>query len=743
MPRRAAIAPEGAAAVGAWPGANKPGCATSTAEKTMQESATRPDARGSISRLLRPQSVAIVGASPTPGALGAGVLENLERSRYPGEIHLVNPKRADIRGRPCVATIDALPFGVDCAVLAIPRSAVLDAVKACARRGIGSLVIFSAGFAEGGPGGREDQAEIARIADEHGMVVEGPNCLGMVNYVDGIALTFVQTQPQRLAGRRGIAIVSQSGAMAAVLGVSFTARELGLSFSISTGNEACSSVEDYVDALLDEPNTHAITMIVEQFRKPNRFLALARRARTLGKRIVLLHPGRSRAARASAVTHTGAMTGDYAVMRSLVARTGVILVDSLEQLLDVSEIVLRSPALPTRHCAVMTESGAFKALALDLCEQLGLELAQLSATAQAGLIEALPDFIPPSNPLDLTAQALVDPDLYRRTLAVLLNEDQVGCVVLGIILTDKSTCDLKLPHILGALQSLAPRKCIVFAGLDEGAAVPSAYVDEFRAQGVPFFTSAERALRAVSCLAAPTPADPGPPGAQEAVPLLADATGVLAEYTSKEVLRSLGIPVPAGRLVRRLDQALAAAAAVGYPVVLKAQSPHLAHKSDAGGVVLGLETPQALERGWQLLHANMAAARAGLELDGVLVERMCRKGLELIVGARNDPDWGPVLLVGFGGVLAELLHDVRTIPANLSAADIAMELAGLKGADLFDGLRGEKALDVAAAASLVARVGRLIRADTRILEIDVNPVVVYPAGEGAVALDALIVMAPA
>lgn len=691
-----------------------------------------------IARLLRPRSVAIVGASPTPGALGASVLENLERAGYAGDIHLINPKRSEINGRPCRPSIDELPMGVDCAVLAIPHAAVLESVRACARRGIGGVIIFSAGFAEGGEEGRAEQAEIAHIAREHGMIVEGPNCLGLVNYVDGIPLTFVQTQVRRTGGEPGIAVVSQSGAMAAVLGVSLAAHDLMISFSVSTGNEAVSGVEDYLEYVLADPAVRVVTMIVEQFRQPARFLDLARRARQLGKQIVLLHPGRSSAARASAATHTGAMAGDYQVMRSLVARTGVVIVDALEELLDVSDIALRCAVRPLGGCAVLTESGAFKALTLDLCEQVGLEISPLGESVQAGLRSALPDFIPVSNPLDLTAQALVDPELYRRTLAVLLADDSFGSIVLGLILTDKATSDLKLPSVIGAIKDLKPAKPVIFSALDDGADVPQAYIDELRSLGVPCFPSAERAFRAVAHLSAAAPHDPGAPMRGQAPAVLAQATGVVPEYRAKEILSAFGVALPKGRFARDIDEAVAAAEAIGYPVVLKAQSPDLSHKSDAGGVVLNLADAQALRQGWERLHGNIARARPGMVLDGVLVEAMGRRGVELIVGARNDRDWGPVLLVGMGGVMAELLHDARLIPANLPADEIAAELMKLKCAPLLRGFRGDPAVDVAAAAQIVARIGTLVQSDPRIREIDVNPVVVYPAGEGAVALDALI-----
>ncbi len=282
-------------------------------------------------------------------------------------------------------------------MLAIPGAGVLDAVAACARRGVGAAIVFAAGFAEGGPEGRAAQQELGRIARAHGMAIEGPNCLGLVNYADGVALTFVDTPAAARFddGRGGIAIVSQSGAMAAVLGVGLQARALGLTVSISTGNEAVTGVEDYVEHLLRaDGRTRVIAMIVEQFREPRRFLGLAREARRAGKLITLLHPGRSAAARASAETHTGALAGDYQVMRLAVERAGVAVVDTLEELLDLSELLVRCPSLPRAGAAVLTKSGAFKALALDFCEDVGLELPGLPPRTEDALRQALPSFIP-------------------------------------------------------------------------------------------------------------------------------------------------------------------------------------------------------------------------------------------------------------------------------------------------------------------------------------------------------------
>lgn len=697
----------------------------------------------SLDRLLRPRSVVIVGASDKPGALGASVLSNLTRNGFAGDIHLINPKRAEIGGRPCLPSVDALPEGVDAAVLAIPRVAVLETVQALAARKVGAAVIFSAGFAEGGEDGLAEQRAIGRIAAEAGMVVEGPNCLGMTNFIDRVPLTFVETDARPLGDRAGIGIVSQSGAMACVLGTTLASRDLGLSFSISTGNEAASGVEDYVDYLLDDASTQVIAMIVEQFRKPRRFLAAARRARALGKTIVLLHPGKSSAARESAATHTGAMAGDYQLMRVKVERAGVIFAETLEELGDIAEIALRCPTIPAGGVAVLGESGAFKALTLDLCEALDLDLPKVDDSNAPALRAALPDFVGVSNPLDLTAQGLVDPDLYYRTLAALFDDDRFGSIVAGIIQTDPVTVGIKLPPILRAVGELRPAKPVIFAGLDEGADVAQDYIDQLRAFGIPYFPSTERAMRALKRLNDHARRDfsegDTSPLAAAALP---DQGGVIPEYRAKAILARFGIPFPQGAFCTSVEQATSAAETIGYPVALKAQSADLSHKSDAGGVVLNLRDADELRAGWARLYANVAAHDPALTLDGALLEGMGERGVELIIGAKGDPDWGPVILAGFGGVTAEILQDVRLFTPDLPVDAIVRELHQLKQAVLLRGFRGSPALDVEAVAQIIATLGRVLLAEPSIREIDLNPVIVYPEGKGAVALDALMLTAP-
>lgn len=698
---------------------------------------TPVETRSAMARLLSPRSVAIAGVSATSHSLAGTVLDNLERFGFAGDIHLIHPSRAEIRGIACVPDTMSLPAGVDCVVLAIPGHAVRAAVEGCAARGVGGIIIFSAGFAETGPEGRAVQDEIAAIARAAGMVIEGPNCLGMLNYVDGVPLTFSAAEPCPLA-RPGVAVVSQSGAMAAMLRAALHGRDIGVSYSVSTGNEAANGIEDFIAYLLDDPMTRAIALIAEQIRDPRRFLALAARARALGKPIVLRHPGKSSAAREAAATHTGAMAGDHAVMQTVVEHAGAIVVDTLEELVDVCEMVARCRVLPYGGTAILGESGALKAMMLDYCADLGLDLPQPTGAAAAAIEAAAPGLVVASNPLDLTAQPLVDPSIHEKTIVPLLSDPRCGSVVIAILLSSAPMARIKMPPVVDVVRRFAGERTMVFAMLGEDAPVPQDYVEEIRAAGVPFFRSPERALRALALLsrhAALPPADTTATEPEPAAPLPA---GIVPEYRAKRLLADAGLPVAEGRLATTLEEARAAADAVGWPVVLKVQAPALSHKSDVGGVVLGLGDPEALAAGWARLHAAVGQAAPDVVLDGVLVEPMAKRGLELILGAKSDPEWGPVVMVGMGGVVAEALNDSRILPADASEARIRAELGRLAGAALLGPFRGAPARDVDAMIATVRQLGRFVRAHPEVAEIDINPLVVYPQGEGVALLDALM-----
>lgn len=694
-----------------------------------------------LQRLLNPRSIAIVGASADARSFGGFVLGNLERFGYDGALHLVSRSSREIQGRPCVATVQELPEDIDVAVLAIPEAGVLDAVKDLAGRGCQAAVVFASGYAEAGDEGRVRQQALVDAAGA--MALVGPNCMGFTNFEAGVALTFESIEPYPCGGRAGVGVIAQSGFMAATLRDAFIGRGLPITAVFSTGNEASVSVEDALAHYLHDEQTRVIAMYAEQVRRPALFLRLAREARAIGKPLVLLMPGRSQRARDAAASHTGALAGDHATATVLLQREAVVTVDTLDELFDVTAVLLRHPVPPAGGTAFVTGSGAMKNIALDFADAAGLALPALGDATTAGLREKLPSYAVAENPLDYTTIGVRQPGLIGEILHVMADDAAIGSVVLCIPVGPVMAQRDKAEHIVPAIARLTKPAVLVLTG-DNGPVEPF-FVEAIRASGVPMFRSADRALRALARVAMfgeslqrARRADAAAASVTLALPGRVPPNRIFAEWQGKQWLAAAGIPVPRGALARTPDEAVAIARDIGFPVVLKAQASELPHKSDVGGVLVGLVDEAALRAGWERLFGSVATHRPGLVLDGALVEAMGPRGLELVVGARRDADWGPVVLVGLGGVWIEALKDVRLIPADLAEADIVAELQRLKAAALLAGLRGQPGADLLSIARVVARIGAAMRADERIAEIDVNPLVAYP--DRVLALDALLVV---
>ncbi|MCC8395844.1 acetate--CoA ligase family protein [Paraburkholderia sp. MMS20-SJTR3] len=695
----------------------------------------------SVERALRPKSIAIVGASADPRAFGNFVLQNLERFGYAGEIHLVSRSSTQINGRACVSSVDALPQGIDLAVLCIPEAGVLDTVRTLGTLGAGAAVIFASGYAEAGEAGRVKQDELARVAAAGGVALIGPNCMGFTNFADGVPVTFEAVAPYSNGGRRGVGVVAQSGAMAANLRDAFMGRGQPLTATVSTGNEANLGIEDYLAWFIADPQTSAIAIYAEQIRRPQLFLQLARDARAAGKPIVMLMPGKSARAREAAQSHTGALAGDHATASVLLAREGVVVVASLDELFDTATILARFPVPPAAGTAVMTASGAVKNITLDFADDIGLTLPPLTEATIAKLTELLPDYAVADNPLDYTTIGVRNPGLIGELIDTVLADPNIGSLVLSIMAGPAIAQRDKADHLVPALARATKPAVLTVMGDDKP--LEEFFSEAIAASGVPLFRSPDRALRACARVAAYgealARAERARTDQPAALPLpgAVPANGIFAEYQGKGWLARAGLPVPAGDLARSLDDALTIAQQIGYPVVLKAQASELPHKSDVGGVVVGLADAAALRAGWDKLHTSVAAQRPDLQLDGVLVETMGPRGLELVVGAKRDADWGPVVLVGLGGIFIEVLKDVRLLPADLAEQDIVVELNRLKAAAMLHGVRGSAAVDVHAVARAVAAIGEQMRANPALTEIDVNPLVAYP--DRVLALDALVV----
>jgi acyl-CoA synthetase (NDP forming) len=698
-----------------------------------------------VLHIVHPRAIAIVGASADPRSFGGFVQGNLERFGYSGDLHLVSRSSDEINGRPCVKTVDALPEGIDLAVLAIPESGVLDAVKALAARRCKAAVLFASGYAEAGEAGQHKQAELARVAQEAGILLVGPNCMGFTNLAAGIPVTFEPLTARPPETRPGVGVVAQSGFMAANLRDAYLGRSLPVTTVFSTGNEVSVCVEDVLAALIADAQTRVITVYVEQIRRPQVFLQLAAKARAAGKPLVLLMPGRSARAREAAQSHTGALAGDHATATALLQREAVVVVDSLDELLDTTAVLLRYPQPPAGGTAFMTGSGAMKNIALDFADDLGLDLPELSPATVAQLTAMLPAYAVAENPLDYTTIGIRQPGLIGELLLTMLDDERIGSIVLAIPVGPVMAQRDKADHIVPVIAKATKPAVLVLTG--DSSPVEPFFMEAIQASGVPLFRSADRALRALRRVAqygeALQRAARAQTAAALAIPLpgAVPANGIFAEYQGKAWLAQAGLAVPQGALATTADEAVAVARRIGFPVVLKAQASELPHKSDVGGVLVGRTDEAALRAGWDKLFASVKHHRPELVLDGALVEAMGPRGLELVVGAKRDADWGPVVLVGLGGIWIEALKDVRLIPADMAEADIAVELNRLKAAVVLQGIRGAAAVDVPAIARVVAQVGAQMRANPNITEIDINPLVAYPLGSvvPVLALDALVV----
>lgn len=707
---------------------------------------TDTQTQNSMKALLAPRSVAVVGLSTKPGSAGLVVLRNLLDAGYDGDIHLVGRSGGEVGGRQVLTSIDQLPVEVDLAILLVPSDAVLETVQSCVARGVRSAVCFASGFAEMGEAGRQKQQEIADTAAQGGMRLLGPNTIGFFNNIDSFHVSMVELDlPPRLKPEDGsaVAIVAQSGGIGVHIAASLQARAVPVSYVLTTGNEAQLGLADVLEFLEQDPHTSTAVVYAEQVRYASNVLEALRKLRTSGKRVVLLHPGKSESAQEATRSHTGALAGNHSAMRLAMERAGVLVVDSLEEAIDLGQLCLRFPQAPQGGLGLITASGALCGIALDYLEPLGLEMPPMSPLQADALREHLPVYTPPRNPLDLGTLIGPKPELIGRGVQVLQQDPRIGSLLVSLPMPSPGIAPVWLSSFLEGMQGA--QKPAIFVMQNEGMPLPAALLEKAARAGTVVMRSPERALRALAAFTryGRTRAhwESAAPATALTVPLQpALEAGTLPEWRGKQLLQAAGLQTPPGDLATTVQEAITVAQRIGYPVVLKAQAAKLAHKTEAGGVMLGIQDEAQLRTAWQTLLENIHRHDANLVLDGVLVESMGARGLELVVGAVRDSQWGPVLMVGLGGIWVEALGDVQLLSPDFPHAGIVARLQALKGARLLQGFRGAPAVDLDAVARAVAAVGRLMLARPDIAEIDINPLVAYGTERGVLALDALVVV---
>lgn len=686
-----------------------------------------------LRRLLEPRSIAVIGASRDPVKISGRVLAYLGQHGFPGEIYPVNPGHDRVQGRPAYRRVADLPGPVDLAIVVLPAPAVAGAVRECVAASVPFVAVFSSGYAETGPAGAARQRVLAEAA--RGTRLLGPNCLGLVNLPARVAATFTSALDQGPLRPGPIAFVSQSGAFGSMIFGAGQRERLGFAYLVNTGNELDLEVAEVIDAVLDDPRVRAVIGYLEGLRDGPALVSAAQRALALGKPLVLVKVGRTGAGARAAASHTAALAGEDAVFDGVFRQYGIHRAGSMEELLDLARVFATGARTAGNRVTIVTISGGAGVLMADHCEQWGLAVPQWRGRWRERMAELIPEYGSAGNPVDVTATLISRPEMLAGVLRLAAEHPETD--VLAVALGNTEQVEQPLVDALVAARGSKP---VVVAWVGTSGR-PLARLTE---AGVAAYPDPSRAIRAVAALVAQSareradrpaaaPAPPlGPQPGPLVVPHRRDPDGRLDEYDSKRLLAAYGVPVVDEQPVADAAEAVAAADRIGYPVALKLLAPRLVHKTERGGVALDLASPVAV----QAAADRLLALADGLPAPALLVQRMVPGRLELIVGARRDPVFGPVVLVGFGGVLAELLGDVAVARAPLTAAEAGALLDRLRGRSLLAGVRGSPPRDVAAVAAVVAAVSRLAADRPELLELDVNPLLVGHPGQGAVAVDA-------
>lgn len=702
-----------------------------------------------LSPLFAPRSIAVVGASQDTNKIRGRLLKVLVDGGYQGAIYPVNPSSATIQGLKAYPSVLALPEPADLALIAVAAPQVMEVLEECARANVKAAAIFTAG-PNNVPHGERLQDLVAQFAQRTGMRILGPNAEGFMDIDAGLIATFsptVQSLPPLPRGaypkRGGISIVSQSGAMAYAVYSRATADLIPIQHLVSTGNEADIELLEVVDYLISNGTSKAILLFIEGFRNPERFAAVAARAADAGIPLIVAKIGRSTAGQRAAVSHTAHLTGADTAYEAAFRRFGVLRVDNPTQMLSLAAAISANAWPQGKRVAIITTSGGAGGWAADVCEESGLDVPELDPVFKQQLAQIVPDYGSVENPVDVTARVVEDGG--STLMGILGNLSTAQGVDIGlIIMTLTSQERIKnLETQLAAIYAKT-RRAIVF----HSPGYPSRAATQGFARVGGIHMSLEGFAFSMKALddyrvfrqqwVQRKPQAKAVPIAKHA--LLPAAAGTLGQDQARQLLATYGVPMPPEALARTAAEAAQAAKAMGWPVVLKVVSADIPHKTEAGGVALNLGTEEQVHAAFARIMANAAQHAPRARIDGIQVQKMMPPGREMVIGTVNDPDFGPMVMLGFGGIYVEVLRDVVFELAPLSIDDAHRMIRRLKGRALLDGVRGEAPADVEALAQVLVSVSQMIDANRdRIAEVDLNPVLLYPVGQGAVAVDSLIV----
>ncbi len=693
-----------------------------------------------LNPLLNPRSIAVIGAS-AQGGRATGAVRNLQELGFTGAIYPVNPKYDKVLGLACYASLEAIPGPVDLVCIGIPSEQVISVLSEAHRKGVRAAVIFASGYAEAGDVGRARQGELEDFARLTGMAICGPNCLGVLNF-NARSCGYSSTSPA--AVKVGdVALVSQSGTI--VVAMVRSLRGIGFSHMVSSGNEAVVNSADYLRHLVDDSAVRVLAAFVEGIKEPRKFLAVADRAYAAGKPLIVIKSGRSEEGSAASAAHTGMLAGSYAVQSAIFRQKAIIHCGDLDEWLETIEMfrVARPPS--GRGIGMIGISGGENAVIMDYAAEIGLQFRPLSESGKAKLAEFLPWYARAENPIDPTGSNAGNEEVYVKCIELLAAEPHLDV----ILVSQDSPAAFDLPVAKATVEAARRvNKCIVFFNNFSGPWNPE-IVEMLRAAGVPYLQGIRESLAAVKAFVdyharrrEPVIDTPPAPRAvrDRAMQMLAGAGPLITEDESKRLLALYDLPVTQESFVQSKLEAIAAAARIGYPVVAKVVSLDLPHKAAAGGVRLDIRNAADLEAAYEAVLSAVARAQPDVRVSGVLIQPMVKGGVEIILGVKRDPQFGPIVMFGLGGVFVEAIRQVSFRLAPLTERDARAMIEEVPAfgrllANLHPG-RGAENMVV----PLLMRLSELAMDVGRALEeIDVNPVILDASAGTAVIVDALIV----
>jgi acetyltransferase len=704
-----------------------------------------------LSPLLNPESVTIIGVSKDPSRIGGRLLKYLTKHGYQGSLSLVNPKYSELNGMRCYSNISDIPNSIDCALIAVPGKHVLGVLNECADRNVKAAIIFSSGFAEMGESGKSAQNEIKALAETKKMRICGPNCIGIINFNNHIVLSFSQLLEIDTLIPGNIGFISQSGALGGSLVNRAQDSGIGLSYFISSGNEAVLEMSDYIKHLVGDESTEVITAVIEGFRDGPKFIEAAELALEHQKPLIVLKIGETEVGSKAAASHTGSMTGSNAVIDAVFNQHGVIRVNNYDDLFQTASLFSKRRKPKGNRVGILTSTGGGGIIMADYYTKSGLLVPTPSKKTKALASDEIAAFGKVSNPFDLTGQIFSDPEMFKRCMTLFVEEDHFDIIQVNVSMVAGQSGQYRAEMILESIEgSTKPIVTWWAAG-----SLSESGIHLLNGSDVALFRSPERCAAAVKALVKyhqflqvrSEAAGHAPDKSHVIIPkergarLLKSGKPCLSEHQSKALLKLYGIPVTREQVATSPREAVQIAEQIGFPVVLKVDSPDILHKTEANAIFLGVNSREDVLQLYDALLKNTEQYRPNAKINGILVQEMVQKGTEVMIGMSHDPQFGPTIAFGLGGIFVEVLKDIALKVTPLLESDAKQMVRQIKGYQILEGIRGKRPSDIGAIIDVLMRISKLAMDWKNIIsEIDINPLVVFDDGQGVKALDALIVL---